>query len=277
MVAMERCRSTLPRLRRSAPAEFSLGGDPRHQVADMDHAARIVERLAIDRQARMLGLAEHAHQLVDGDAVVDGNDVGARHHDVLDRELAEAEDAAEHAAFLHAQRVALAARQRVLDQFAEIGLLAKTELFAAGDRTRMLPRRTGVARRPERRPRRSGCCSSRSLRIVGVRIGNPERGKHGSLDRFHPLGLGVLDVIQADEMQHAVHHEMGDVIVKRDVLRSRFLGVVSKASTTSPSSPGPFTFSWAGKREHVGRRVLAAPRAVERAHLGVVGENARLT
>ena len=95
----------------------------------MDHPARIIERLAIDRQPRMLGLAEHAHQLVDGDAVVDGNDVGARHHDVLDRELAEAEDATQHAAFLHAQRVALAARQRVLDQLAEIGLLAKTELL----------------------------------------------------------------------------------------------------------------------------------------------------
>ena len=95
----------------------------------MDHPARIIERFAIDRQPRMLGLAEHAHQLVDGDAVVDGNDVGARHHDVLDRELAEAEDADEHAAFLHAQRAALAPRQGVLDQFAEIGLLAETELL----------------------------------------------------------------------------------------------------------------------------------------------------
>ena len=93
----------------------------------MDHPARIIERFVIDRQPRMLGLAEHAHQLIDGDAVVDGNDVGARHHDVLDREIAEAEDATEHAAFLRAQRVALASRKRVLDQFAQVGLLAKAE------------------------------------------------------------------------------------------------------------------------------------------------------
>ena len=108
-------------------AGFGLLGDPRHQIADMDHAARIVERLVIDRQARMLGLAEHAHQLVDGHRVVHRDDVGARHHDVLDGELAEAEDAAEHAALLRTQCVALAARQRVLDQLAQIRLLAETE------------------------------------------------------------------------------------------------------------------------------------------------------
>ncbi len=66
--------------------------------------------------------------------------------------------------------------------------------------------------------------------LLGVRIGDPERGERGSLDRLHPLGLGVLDVIEADEMQHAVHHEMRDVIVKRDALRARFLerGLVSE-------------------------------------------------
>src|SRR5262245_37099741 len=93
----------------------------------MDHAARIVERLAIDGQARVLGLAEHVHQLRDGRALVDRDDVGAGHHDVLDRELAEAQSAAEHAPLLRAQRVALAAGESVLDEFTEIGLFAKTE------------------------------------------------------------------------------------------------------------------------------------------------------
>ena len=93
----------------------------------MDHAARVVERLVIDRQARMLGLAEHAHQLVDGDGIVDRDDVGARHHHVLDGQFAEAEDAPQHAALLRAQRVALAAGERVLDQLAQIGFLAEAE------------------------------------------------------------------------------------------------------------------------------------------------------
>ena len=109
MVPIERCEIDLAEIEPPRAAELGFGGDPRHQVADMNHPARIVERLVIDREARVFGLAEHAHQLIDGDAVVDGNDVGARHHDVLDGELAEAEDAAEHAALLCAQRVALAA------------------------------------------------------------------------------------------------------------------------------------------------------------------------
>ena len=78
----------------------------------------------------MLRLAEHAHQLVDGDGVLHRDDVGARHHDVLDRELAEAEDIAEHGALLRAERVAagfLAAGERVLDHLAQIRLFAEAE------------------------------------------------------------------------------------------------------------------------------------------------------
>ena len=108
-------------------AGFALRRDPRHQIADMDHAARIVERLMVDRQTRMLGLAEDVHQLADGYRVVDRDDVGARQHDVLDGELAEAQDTAQHAALLRAQRFALAAGERVLDQLAQIGLFAETE------------------------------------------------------------------------------------------------------------------------------------------------------
>ena len=75
----------------------------------------------------MLGLAEHAHQLIDGERVVNGDDVGARHHDIFDREIAEAQNAPEHAALLRAQGIALASRKRVLDQFAQVGLLTEAE------------------------------------------------------------------------------------------------------------------------------------------------------
>ena len=111
----------------SRSARFRLRRDPRHQIADVDHAARIVERFVIERQARMLRLAEHAHQLVNGHIIVDRDDVGARHHHVLDGKLAEAEDAAQHAALLRAQGIALAAGKSVLDQLAQVRLLAETE------------------------------------------------------------------------------------------------------------------------------------------------------
>ena len=129
-------------IERFAFAAFCLGRDPRHEVADVDHAARVVERLVIDGQPRVLGLAEHLHQLVHRDAFVHRDDVGARHHHVLDQELAEMQDAAKHAALLHVERVALAARERVLDQLAQIGLFAEPE----GLKQPLEPRRLLVGR-----------------------------------------------------------------------------------------------------------------------------------
>ena len=127
----------------------------------------------------MLGLAEHAHQLVDGERVVNGDDVGARHHDIFDRELAEAQDAPEHAALLRAQRIALAARQRILDQFAQVRLLAETEsLEQALEPGHLL---IGLTRFffGKRRPRLWECCSWRYLRgrrrsVLGVRVSDAE-------------------------------------------------------------------------------------------------------
>ena len=83
----------------------------------------------------MLGLAEHAQKLGDGDGVLNGDDVGARNHDVFDGELAEAENVAEHGALLRAEGVAagfLAAGKRILDHLAQVWLFAKSE---AGEQT----------------------------------------------------------------------------------------------------------------------------------------------
>jgi hypothetical protein len=66
----------------------------------------------------MLGFAEDAHQLVDGDGVLDRDDVGTRHHHVLDRQLAEMQDLEKHSPLLHGQRFRLAPRKRPLDQLA---------------------------------------------------------------------------------------------------------------------------------------------------------------
>ena len=96
----------------------------------MDHAARVVECLVIDRKARMLSLAEHAQKLSNSDGVLNCDDIGTRNHDVFDGELAEAENVAEHGALLRAEGVAagfLAARKRILDHLAQVGLFAKSE------------------------------------------------------------------------------------------------------------------------------------------------------
>src|SRR5262249_52896999 len=81
----------------------------------------------INGHPRMLGLTEHVHQLGNANRVLHCDDVGARYLHVLDGECAELEDAAEHAPLLRAQGVALATGERVLDQLAEVRLLAEAE------------------------------------------------------------------------------------------------------------------------------------------------------
>ena len=52
--------------RRLDEAETGFGGEEIDEVADVDHAARIVERFAVDRQARMAGGAEQGEHLAQG-------------------------------------------------------------------------------------------------------------------------------------------------------------------------------------------------------------------
>ena len=64
----------------------------------MDHAARIIEGLVEERHARDAGLLEQLQQLGDRRVLVDGDDVGARHHDVVDAQRAEPQQAQQHLA-----------------------------------------------------------------------------------------------------------------------------------------------------------------------------------
>ncbi len=75
-----------------------LARQPAEQILDVDHAARIIERLAEQRNARNAGLAERAQQLGQRVALFERDDVGARHHDVVDARAAEAQQPAQHLA-----------------------------------------------------------------------------------------------------------------------------------------------------------------------------------
>ncbi|CAM5215319.1 hypothetical protein BTHI11S_06029 [Bosea thiooxidans] len=66
----------------------------------MDHAARIIERLVEDRQARMARSTEMREQLVERGFGRNGDDVGTRDHDIADAALAQAQHVAEHRALL---------------------------------------------------------------------------------------------------------------------------------------------------------------------------------
>ena len=47
-------------------------------------------------------------------------------------------------------------------------------------------------------------------------IGNAELGERLPLDRFHRFRLGFILVIVAEQMQHAVGDQVGDMVLDRD-------------------------------------------------------------
>ncbi len=77
-------------------------------VLDVHHAQGIVQGLSIDRKARMLRLAKESDRFGEGRLLFHGDDVGARHHHIRYRYLAEGEEICEHQALLRAQILGLA-------------------------------------------------------------------------------------------------------------------------------------------------------------------------
>ena len=75
-----------------------LRGHERDQVADVHHADRIVERVVVGDEPRMARLLEHLHQFAERDVLLHGDDVAARHHDVLDPAPAQRQDVPDHGA-----------------------------------------------------------------------------------------------------------------------------------------------------------------------------------
>ena len=93
----------------------------------MNHAARIVERVAMHRQARMAGRAKGPQHVDEAAIERDGDDVGARNHDVLDLNLMQGEDVLQHGALLR-RNIDLRRRigERILNVVADRGA-AETE------------------------------------------------------------------------------------------------------------------------------------------------------
>ena len=110
-----RQRLLAPRIGRRAGRARGHEGD---EVADMDHADGIVERLVVDDEPRMAGIGEHLQQLAERDVALHGDDVGTRHHDIRDPPLAQRQDVAAASCFLRARS---RARRRPLEHVLEVG------------------------------------------------------------------------------------------------------------------------------------------------------------
>ena len=89
---------------RHAARGFGFRTDPslRHHegvhVADVHHPDGIIEGVVVDHEARMGGVLEHLQQVAQRNVLLHGDDVGSRHHDIVDPALAQAQDVLEHAA-----------------------------------------------------------------------------------------------------------------------------------------------------------------------------------
>ncbi len=112
---------------------------------------------------------------------------------------------------------------------------------------------------------------------IVVRVGDAEAPKNLGLQRLHPQRFLVALVVITEEMQHAVNHEVGGVIGRRDALGPRLREHGFAAEDHVAERPGPsrdVAERLAGrKRQHIGWRVLAAPGLVQGPDLIVVGED----
>ena len=74
-------------------------GDIGQQIANVDHALRIIQRLVIDRHARTPGFLKEDQRIADRHILIETVDVHTRDHDIFDPNLAETQDIVEHRPF----------------------------------------------------------------------------------------------------------------------------------------------------------------------------------
>ena len=70
-----------------------------HEIADVHHADRVVERVVINNKPGMTGARIHHDEFADRNILLHGHDVGSRQHDAFDPAFAQAEDVLEHRCF----------------------------------------------------------------------------------------------------------------------------------------------------------------------------------
>ncbi len=101
--------------------ETGIGGEEDDEVADMDHAAWIVERFLIDRQARMAGGAKTIKHLAQWRIERKRDNVRPRHHHILDPYVMKREHVLEDGPLLRGKLLACALLERVFDIVARRG------------------------------------------------------------------------------------------------------------------------------------------------------------
>ena len=140
--------------------------------------------------------------------------------------------------------------------------------FASADRAR--PARRRRARSFWRFAHALG--SAECVGAVGV--GDAEPRQNARLHRLHRFGVGVVLVVEADQMQEAVDDEMAIMVGERLALLLRLAlhRLEGEDDVAEQARLRQAAALRGGKGQDVGRLVEAAPARVELAHMRVVGE-----
>src|SRR6185312_7519492 len=114
------------------------------------------------------------------------------------------------------------------------------------------------------------------LSVLRVGIGNGKPRQCGALQPLHLVGFRVGLVVVAEQMQQAMDHEMGDVVLQRLVFQYAFARhrLRCQNDIAQHGRHRTVTGGWKRrKRQDIGRLVLAAPAGVERLDMRIVGKD----
>ena len=139
---------------------------PCQDVLDVDHADRVVQRLAIDRQTGVAAAGHRIDDLGEAGLAFDGDDVGARHHHVFGGAVAQLEDVGEKGPLVVAEGSSLSSPASISSSRASrtrgVAVAVPARCGARPPRTtlptrdRLWPRRSGVPEIAGLRHRRGG-------------------------------------------------------------------------------------------------------------------------
>ena len=112
--------------------------------------------------------------------------------------------------------------------------------------------------------------------LFGIGIGNAEPGQYLGFETFHFQGLVLFEMIIAQNVQKAMHNQMGEMIFKAGAL---FFGLAHKRfprqRDVAQNADDRLEGLYLGEAQHVRGRVLAPVLGIELPLFGIVGEQDR--
>src|SRR5262245_9629175 len=112
--------------------------------------------------------------------------------------------------------------------------------------------------------------------VAGVGVGYREPRQDSNFESFHPARIANVLVIVAEEMQETMDREVGEMVSERLALGFGFAadGLIGDDNVAEMvRRVAAMLRRRRRKRQHVGRRIVAAPVAIERTDRRIIGQH----